>query len=260
MTIVEINYYDMDTENKYGTLAIQRELLVLLKTVHNFCRSNGIHYSLAYGSLLGAVRHKGFIPWDDDLDIIVDRDNYQKILNAISITQELVIDRSPSSLWIDRLRRKTSVNKGQYSPTCDIFVLDDIPQNFFLERMKLYIIYMMQGMMKLELNVKKGSFLMKVCSIVTFVLGLPLSSELKKKWYISVSQWFNGKGKKKRCYNASFADIHCVFPENVLNKVQLVPFEDTEAFVMTEYDSFLKSRYGDYMTPPPRLEQIPKHL
>ena len=70
----------MDLENKYGTLEIQKELLLLLQEVHNFCVSNDITYSIAYGSLLGAVRHKGFIPWDDDLDIMVDRENYKKIL------------------------------------------------------------------------------------------------------------------------------------------------------------------------------------
>ena len=73
----------MDIENKYGTLAIQKELLVLLKEFHSFCKRNNIQYSLAYGSLLGAVRHKGLIPWHDDLDIMVDRDNYSVLRSAL---------------------------------------------------------------------------------------------------------------------------------------------------------------------------------
>ena len=73
----------MDTKNEYGTRAIQNELLPLLKDFHEFCIEHEIQYSLAYGSLLGAVRHKGFIPWDDDVDVIVTRDNFMKIRQAI---------------------------------------------------------------------------------------------------------------------------------------------------------------------------------
>ena len=62
--------------NRYGTEEAQNELLDLMKTFHRFCEESDIRYSLYGGSCLGAVRHKGFIPWDDDLDICVDRQNY----------------------------------------------------------------------------------------------------------------------------------------------------------------------------------------
>jgi len=57
----------MDTENKYGTLEKQKKLLKLLKVFDSFCEEKGVRYSLAGGSLLGAIRHDGMIPWDDDL-------------------------------------------------------------------------------------------------------------------------------------------------------------------------------------------------
>lgn len=65
--------------NEYGLEEIQKELLDIMKIFHNFCEEKGIRYFLFGGSCLGAVRHKGFIPWDDDLDVCVDRRNYNKL-------------------------------------------------------------------------------------------------------------------------------------------------------------------------------------
>ena len=60
---------------------IQSVNLEIMKDIHAFCVLNGIHYSLAYGSLLGAIRHQGFIPWDDDMDIMMPRPDYKRMLN-----------------------------------------------------------------------------------------------------------------------------------------------------------------------------------
>ena len=190
----------------------------------------------------------------------MDRYNYKKILDTIDNAANLIIDRSPSSLWIDRLHRKGCGYHGPYSPTCDIFIIDTIPNNRLFEKIKLYAIYMMQGMMKVQLSMKKGGLFMKVCSLVTYIMGLPFTQETKRKWYASISQWFTRKDQRMRCYGACFEDIHCIFPSGVLDKIHLSTFEDTEVYVIDKYDSFLKSRYGDYMTPPPQVEQTPKHF
>ena len=57
---------------------IQAQSLEILQTVHDFCLAHDIRYSLAYGTLIGAIRHKGFIPWDDDIDIIMPRPDYDR--------------------------------------------------------------------------------------------------------------------------------------------------------------------------------------
>ena len=109
----------MDIENKYGTLATQKGLLGLLKEFHSFCVQNNVAYSLAAGSLLGAVRHDGFIPWDDDLDVFVDRGNYNRIIQLLSNHDSLVTVRDGKELlWIDRVRRKADTDEGY--PGCGL--------------------------------------------------------------------------------------------------------------------------------------------
>lgn len=89
--------------NQYGTEQIQDELLDLMKIFHNFCEKEGIQYFLYGGSCLGAVRHKGFIPWDDDLDICVDRINYNKLIKSFQKCDELKMYKT---IWIYRIQKK----------------------------------------------------------------------------------------------------------------------------------------------------------
>ena len=60
---------------------LQQKLLNMLSWFHDFCEKNNLKYYILYGTLLGAIRHKGFIPWDDDIDVGMPRDDYEKFLN-----------------------------------------------------------------------------------------------------------------------------------------------------------------------------------
>ena len=83
---------------KYGTLERQTELLKMLKEVDIFFKTNGIVYSLCGGTLLGAVRHNGFIPWDDDVDLMVDRKNFEKFHTVIENFKGYHLEHE---LWVD---------------------------------------------------------------------------------------------------------------------------------------------------------------
>lgn len=252
----------MDLANKYGTLDIQKSLLLLLKEFDSFCQKENIRYSLDSGSLLGAVRHNGFIPWDDDLDIVVDRDNYIELITKIKKSDALEIERmTKSSLWVDRIRCKVSDSNKNYIPTIDVFILDHIPENKFLAFIKKYLIFMLQGMLKNRLGMKKGSVFMKTCAFLTFILGRPFPLELKYKWYNNISQWGNNKScHYATCYNYMFSEVGTPYHANMLEYLMFKDFEDMQVPITEDYDFTLRQLYGEYMTPPDEEHRKATHI
>lgn len=247
----------MDLENKYGTLEMQRKLLALLKEFHQFCVANNIKYSLDWGSLLGAVRHQGFIPWDDDLDIMVDRANYEKIIALAS--QPLAIERNtPSSLWIDRVRLESDV-MAHPKPTMDVFIIDNAPDGRLARKLRVVAIRALQGMLKEKPNFSKGNVLYRVATFVTYLAGRCFKRTTILGWYDKVSTMSNSRPTRmKACYNADFGDVAKLRHSDVVGEYILMPFEDTEAYVTKAYHQALVDMFGlDYMTP---VYTEPHHL
>lgn len=241
----------MDLENKYGTLELQKKLQELLKEFHTFCIANDIKYSLDWGSLLGAIRHKGFIPWDDDLDIMVDRENYERIKSSIEGNMNLAYEHgTPRALWIDRILLKSEVVSSP-KPTMDVFVIDNAPNGVISRKIRVVLIRALQGMMKSKPNFKKGNAIFKAATFVTYVLGKCFSRKTLLKWYNSLSQLSNKKQTKmKACYNADFNDVAKLRHKDVIGEYILVPFENIEVYVTRGYHQALTDMFGpDYMTP-----------
>ena len=239
----------MDTENKYGTLEVQKKLLALLKEFHRFCVENEIKYSLDWGSLLGSIRHKGFIPWDDDLDIMVDRENYNKLKSRIDGT--LVYEHgTQDALWIDRIRLDIDTMSNP-KPTMDVFVIDNAPDGRLARKIRVLLIRALQGMMKSNPNFRKGNILYRIATLITYLLGRCFSREKLLEWYNGISQLSNKQQTQmKACYNADFGDVAKLRHKDVLGDYLLVPFEDTEVYVTKEYHQALVDMFGvNYMTP-----------
>lgn len=253
----------MDLENRYGVLAAQKDLLVLLKEFHSFCVEHEIKYSLSYGSLLGAIRHQGFIPWDDDLDVFVDRKNADLLNRALADSDLLQVEReSAESLWVDRVRQKNSPNRAaaDFVPTLDILVLDNVPEGGFARALKMFLILTLQGMIKQRLTLGKGSIVLKACSILTYGLGKLFPLKWKKRWYRRVSQWGNACPTPFVAnYNGEFADLRRQYPCDMMDRIVEHRFEDTEAFIVADYDKCLKIQFGDYMILPDEKDRKPAH-
>lgn len=248
----------MDIENKYNTLERQTELLSMMKDVHHFLVENNISYSLCGGNLLGAVREGGFIPWDDDVDIMMDRENYEKFLKCCNQLQRYKTTRL---LWVYRIQKdEPSINPWHIS-TIDIFVFDNVPDNKLLHKIKVFLIRLLQSMMKKKPKAKNMPFIKRTVLLTAHYFGKLFTTAFKQKLYDSVSKIGNKKTTNcVGCFNGLFHTIDITYNKSLMAKLQLHPYEDTMFYITSDYHSYLLNLYGDYMTPPQEKDRHAPHM
>lgn len=244
----------------------------ILEKVHTICTENNILYSLAYGTMIGAIRHKGFIPWDDDIDIFMLREEYEKFEkiwfkekpNGFILENKDVNPDFPQchtkiikdkTVFLQEGLEEIKYHKGIF---IDVFVLDrvaDSKQKQNIQNMyaMLYFLYT-RGF-----AFDRGSNIVKLgCRVL---LGL-----VPKKNYSSVSKFFRKKLSKYNSHKDNALMCYCVmeslhkfYPSNSMDEMMIVPFENKEFMCSKKYDELLKSEYGDYMQLPPEEERTWKH-
>ncbi len=249
----------MDKENRYGILERQKTLLDMMKKVALFLKEHNIRYSLCAGTLIGAVRHNGFIPWDDDIDIMVDREQYEKLIEAFQNNEsEFALRRI---LWVYRIQNKDVKTRSLKEPTIDVFVMDACPKNKVARKLKVFLIRTLQGMMKEDTDYSQYSPIWRLCLRITHLLGLLLPYNTKFNLYDRIAKM----GPKKNteyitAYTDTFRAQRLRHKASIMESIEEHPFEDTTLPIISDYDSYLTTLYGDYMTPPPEDKRQAIHV
>lgn len=248
--------------------------LEILQSVHDFCVQNGINYSICGGTLIGAVRHKGFIPWDDDIDIIMPRKDYEKF-------KELFNNKKDSSCkFIDCFNNKqyfqpfgkvvnikTKLVETYDRPIeemgvyIDVFPVDGLPageknkEKFWqkIAKMKNFNTILYQR------SIKNENFIKHIIRIVLFYVLRPCSANWQAKRINLYA--------KKNDFGASENVACSVFgygkkeetPKSAYDNYIEIDFESRKFKAFEGYEFYLKSIYGDYMKLPPAEKQIAKH-
>ena len=248
-------------DNKYGTIEIQKYLKEVLLLFHNYCEKNGIYYSVWDGTMLGAIRHKGFIPWDDDIDVILDRYNYDKLLRCYEMDEPKF--NINTKFWIRRIELPGNPWAPSDGGVIDVFVFDNIPNDPLKYKCKILLLKTLQGMMKewKQINIKKYKRFYRPLVIITAMMGVPFSNDTKFKMYESVSKWGNKtKTREKGVFNEPYEYVGKIHYKNDEDSFILLPFEDIEVMVLADYDDYLRRTYGEYMKLPSEENRKAQHL
>lgn len=245
----------------------------LLQTFDAFCKQNNIRYFLSNGTLLGAVKYKGFIPWDDDVDVLVPRADYNRLVSCFKDEDNVKLvscEREPSYLFpfaklcdTSTVKDETGHNNGvKLGLNIDVFPLDEWENDIRkAEKEARHISRSIMGLGLAKLEKPNAStavkrlaqrVLMMVCKLYTPTYFL--NRILKKCSF---------KGQPKSAYLGCKA--WCIYgkreiiPAEVFEKTVKVEFEGISFPAPAGYDTYLRSLYGDYVKDPPPEKQKTHH-
>lgn len=251
---------------------LQQVQIEILNVIDTVCRQNGLRYSLYAGTLLGAVRHKGFIPWDDDLDVCMPREDYEKFIQvwSNSNTDGYVLQNkrnTPSfSQSFTKIRKdrtcflQSDAERGQYHTGIfvDVFPIDRIPNGKF-KRMLYKWNCMRYQLYTREFVPPKENGIIRLASKI--LLGLTpavkrLDIRIKLEEKISL---YNKDLQLDIIFVETMSTIKKIMPASLLDEFVWLQFENREYMCFKMWNEYLTLKYGNYMQLPPKEERVWKH-
>lgn len=246
--------------------------LDILKSIHDFCTERSIRYSLAYGTLIGAVRHKGYIPWDDDIDVMMPRPDYERFISEYSgynskyNVQTYINDDSYflafAKVYDKRTEQITFPTKS--GVFVDVFPVDGIPEDTTIRdqyiNKKLNLIFKDILYTCNNLSYRPGN---KVLNIIKYYIKQIISPKRETTIAILEELW-----KSHPFSSSKYAGVIVDFDakehkgqvqREVFEKYVTAPFETLNVNIIRDYNTFLTAQYGEYMQLPPEEERVPGH-
>lgn len=243
--------------------ALQLKELEMLKDFATFCDENKIEYMLNSGTMLGAVRHKGFIPWDDDVDISMDLRNYKKFLALAPkglpkqyFVQNYRTDHNVSVRWTRvRINGTTSMehngqNLGIHQGVCmDVFLMSGLSDIKWIRKVQVRAHTLLS--IFLEKHIANIGFVTvsekekKIANMLPEFLRIPVCELLEMIAYAELDTG-------KYCFNTWESNpLHKLFPAELFKKRQLITFEDTKLWAPKDAVKYLEIAYGNWKELPP---------
>ena len=253
---------DLDTKKKI--------LVDMLKDIVNFCEKNNINYFLSEGTMLGAVRHKGFIPWDDDIDLMFYKDDYKRLLNEYKsdkyklLSFENTDDYFYSFAKIVDTRTKLNEfsvrNIKELGVYIDLFPLDYFTENKLKSKIKLFKLNMYNKIcfyyrVNKDTLIKRHIYNLK--NKILFKL-FHNNKKLNNKCLYKINNI--GENKKTNL----IINIGGAYGKKGINECYIddyiyMDFEGIKCRIPKKYDIYLRDRYGNYMELPPEEKRISRH-
>ncbi len=231
-----------------------------LKYFDKICKENNLNYFLAGGTLLGAVRHKGFIPWDDDIDVAMPRKDYDKLIGIESKGRYKIIsmENCKDYVWswaklIDTntyVKEKNIIDIDEYGIFIDIFPLDGFGNNKIIAYIYEFIIRFLRGRLGIVINKYE-----KNVNFIKRLLQKPYEKMGKLKTYNRILKY----AKKHDFYTSKYVGSVVggargrkeIFNCKIYSETLDMNFEGLTLKGMKYYDEYLSKMYGNYMELPP---------
>lgn len=242
---------------------VHEGLLEMLIDIDLAMRDAGIDYSLAYGTALGAIRHKGFIPWDDDADIFIlekDVPAFEDVMDRLSKQGKYSLQKPFSVDWcnsfykirlnnstaIEPLHMHTRIHQGLF---VDVFVMRGYPRSNLRRKMYNLQLFFQRGLRRLEYP-SEGKPHLGFYQRIIFTLY-----RISLKICAGLCEPDSGY-----LFGDEPSGTIGVYPAEIFEKYRDIDYEGHQLRVVEDCDQYLSLFYGDYMEPPPENERIGEHL
>ena len=246
--------------------------LEILRNFDAFCKANGIQYYLSNGTLLGAVKYRGFIPWDDDIDVLVPRRDYERLISLYQDTEKYrlySLERHdtyafPFAKLCDITTRKeeTNIDNGtELGIDIDIFPLDaweNMPNKQHREVKQISFLMLLLGCLKMKKAVASNSIKRMILLVVMSTRKILRRRFVCKLMIRAAKQ----KPRNATCVGCKVWPIYGqreIIPTEVFSGVVDVHFEGGVYPAPVGYDIYLRSLYGEYSEDPPIEKQKSHH-
>ncbi|WP_346918579.1 LicD family protein [Lacrimispora sp.] len=268
---------------EYDLTKVHQANLKILKEIDRICRKHGIQYLLDSGTLLGAIRHKGFIPWDDDADVAFTRSNYQAFLQVVraELPDDMELlepkDLRGGKAFYDFTARIIYKKSRTHDDTAemkyyegrlnhlwvDLFTIDELPENKLSSTVTLLLHTVIYGLAmghRYQVDLKKYSLLNGICVGILALAGklIPMSVLRKLQYWAAVK---DRKGKSGLRYYSNYQPdyLYVTLKKEWCDQTVDLEFEDTKLMAPKGWHEVLTWIYGDYKKLPPKENQVPTH-
>ena len=269
--------YNLGSKMKDETLRqIQAIELDIATEVFRLCSKHNLRCSLVGGSAIGAIRHKGFIPWDDDIDLAMPRSDYERFveickteLNKSFFLQ--CFETEENCAFIFAKVRKNGTRLPEYYSEhinmhhgvwVDIFVYDNVSDNPRIRKYEMKLLQFYRNLLIIKIGYKlpknKRGFVKKIAFSCGKLLTLFFPKNfLQSKCHKIMTRHINERTSCIFPYGGAYSNKKELMPNDFFQELIDAPFEDRVFKITNKYDYYLSNLFGDYMTPPPPENRIP---
>lgn len=258
---------------------------LIIREMERICKKHQIRLFLESGTLLGAIRHHSAIPWDDDADTAMLREDFEVFQRVVreelsedfiyveptDLGEQVIFDYVPRVMYRPSVIRQDNEEEQFYGKglnnhvSVDIFIIDDLHDNGLMRKATQGMLYFLYGLglgHRYELDMKKYTGASRLVVSVLSKIGKKVPAKKIIRWYDHVSQWGRNHNKKRQeCFYGNFLiqDIGLVYQKKWFLETVKVTLDKEEFPAPKEWNKVLRTIYGDYMKLPPEKDRVYTH-